>query len=161
MCPLLLKRTQNKYTRFYIEASIKAFQKQSVDHCKLRSFWQLFRSLRCLMRGRAGGACRVERISARNWNISSPTSEGYMLCWKLCWMDDGYSCLPKYIYILTIYRSKCTPSYLERRRPVTGVRKYQTSLRSSLIIQDDARDSTPNGTIYDLDQRGKSIQFNN
>ena len=69
MCPLLLKKTQNKYTKFYIKASFKAFQKQSVDHCKLRSFWQLFRSLRCLMRGRAGGACRVERISARNWNM--------------------------------------------------------------------------------------------
>lgn len=103
------------------------------------------------------------RESLRGIGISALQPVKGICCVGNCvgWMMDIVVYPNIYIYILTIYRSKCTPSYLERRRPVTGVRKYQTSLRSSLIIQDDARDSTPNGTIYDLDQRGKSIQFNN
>lgn len=37
-------------------------------------------------------------------SISSPTSGGCMLCWKMCWMGDGYSCLPKiYKYINKSY----------------------------------------------------------
>ena len=162
MCPLLLKKTQNRYTICFYWSLLSSFSKTKggpLQAAQLTNFPD-----RCGVWWEDVPVQHVEWIESLRGIGNSPTSEGDMLCWKLHWMDILYTCL--YIAIVYYIDQSVRKSYLERRRPVTGVRKYQTSLRSSLITREsrniqDVWDSTPNGTIYDLDRRGKSIQFNN